>query len=688
MSDRGRRSGSPGSRPDPSESVARKKAQAARKRAAARRAQERKQRSSGAGGQPPADRPQTSSSPQRPSQPRKEQTAPPEGVAIAAVLADKWRKLLVTVYPVPNPRLRMRAVIWVVGLVFLGFGASLLQTQGFEAADIRAQAREKRHIEEPIIAPRGTITDAKGKVLASSALRRDLTGDPVAAATFERQDKKQNVVYKGIPGVSEILGQELGSDPKVIEEKFRQAEKEHSRGIVLMRGITPEQHQRVREQQLPGIYSRVETTRTYPQKTTVAPLIGFVNSQGVGQGLEAQFNTQLTGRNGFIRYERSRQGERIATGDLEEQDAVPGRKIRLTIDSDIQWFAQNELAAAVRKYGALSGEITVVDVKGNILAVASYPSYDNNNLLEANKQDLTSKPFTDVYEPGSTSKVITLASVIDQNAMQAEDLVVVPPRLMRAGRPFKDAVPKGTLKLTLAGVLARSSNIGTILAGEKVSPQVRYEYLKKFGVGEPTGLDYPGESQGLLRPVEKWQADEQYTIMFGQGMAMTQLQEVSVFQTIANGGKREPLKIVDAIADSSGTMRPYKYGGASEQVVSPETARIMLGMMEGVVGPEGSAPQAAVPGYAIGGKSSTAERYSPEKKKYDGVTAGFVGIGPSRSPKFIVAVALQKPVRGKYGGDIAGPVFSRVMSYLLEQDKVAPAAKTPKPPYRVYVKDY
>lgn len=278
--------------------------------------------------------------------------------------------------------------------------------------------------------------------------------------------------------------------------------------------------------------------------------------------------------------------------------------------------------------------------------------------------------------------MVTAGAVLEEGIMTPKSHVEVPPSLKRAGRPFHDSHPHPTEYLTLAGVIAQSSNIGTILAGEKLPKEKLYTYMKKFGLGEATGIGFPGESTGIVPKVSTWKGDTWYTIMFGQGLASSAVQQVGLFQAIANGGVREPLKLVSEVQGGDGAMQPYTDDRKSTRVFSAKTSKELVGMMQGVVTKDGSAPKAAVPGYDVAGKTSTAERYDSVKGGYDGVTAGFIGMAPAKDPQLIVSVTLQRPQAGTFGGDLAAPVFSKVMAEALRQRKIPPN-KSDKLPFPI-----
>lgn len=564
-------------------------------------------------------------------------------------------------------------------IVFSLFGAQLFRIQGFDAQTVSKEALQSRLHETVLPALRGPIVDSNGTVLASSVDRYNVTDDPTATVTYKKRVKGQ-VVTVGLAGAAIDIADAIGVEPQPILEAMQKAYQKKSRFTYLTKNITPRQWRRIADLGIPGVYSESSTDRQYPQGTSVAPLLGWVGGDGKGGGgVEQMEQKALNGTPGKHVYEQAPDGTVIATGDNEDTPAVNGKAVRLTLDNDLQWYSQNAIAAAVKKSGALSGEVVIMDTKQNLKAVASYPSFDNNNVGSATRSELQSKPFTQAYEPGSTSKVITMAALLDKKKSTPTTKVVVPPTLTRAGTTFHDAEVHGTEYLTLAGVLSQSSNIGTMLQGSKLDKGTLYHYLKKFGLGQTSGIGYPGESKGLLSSYKNWSATQRFTVMFGQGLAGTAIQEASVFATVANGGVKEPVKLVEGTGTGS-DFTPTKDGRKAERVIKKSTATQLTKMMEGVISKTGTAKAAGVDGYSIAGKTGTADRYDPTVGRYNGVTASFIGFAPADNPRYIVAVTLQRPTKGStFGGDVAGPVFSKVMGYALSHGGVPPTGKQKSP---------
>lgn len=432
---------------------------------------------------------------------------------------------------------------------------------------------------------------------------------------------------------------------------------------------------------LEGIFSQETTNRVYPAGGLAANLVGFVNAEGVGSGgLEQQYQKLLAGQDGH-RTSAVSGGQPIPTGGgTTEKDPVPGSDVRLTINPDIQWAAQRAITDQVTAAGAEQGYVIVQDVRtGQILAMATSPGFNPNDLSTATADELGNPAVQDVYEPGSTAKLMTMAAVLDTGSAQWDTHVTVPGTLTRAGQVFHDDVDHDTWYLTLNGVLAKSSNIGTIEAAEHLgkdqqqSNQILGGYLQKFGIGQPSGLDFPGESRGILANPATWQGTQQYTIPFGQGLSVNALQATSVYSTIANGGVRVAPSLVAGITGPDGRFVPAA-PGAQTQVVKPATAKTLEQMLESVVtDDQGTGNTAQIPGYRVAGKTGTANRVDPKTGKYNGYTASFIGFAPADAPRITVSCTIQNPINGHFGGPLCGPVFKQVMEFALKTLQVPPS---------------
>jgi len=352
--------------------------------------------------------------------------------------------------------------------------------------------------------------------------------------------------------------------------------------------------------------------------------------------------------------------------------AQAGTSIRLTVDRDIQWVASKAIADAVKSSRALSGTVIVMDPKtGQILAHATAPTFDPNDTTKVSLVAMRNPSVLDVYEPGSTGKVMTIAAAMEEKKITSQTVLTIPDKLKRSTKVFKDHEPHPTQRLTTAGILAVSSNTGSIKIGEMLSNDKLYDYLTKFGIGTKTGSGLPGESRGILPKVADWSGTTAPTVAFGQGYSVTAMQATSVFATIANDGVRVSPTVIAGTSDSSGNYTPSATR-ESVRVISADTAAKMRLMMESVVSANGTAPSAAIPGYRVAGKTGTAQRIDDTCGCYRGYTASFIGFAPADKPAYVISVTIQDPKGLHWGGYLGGPVFKKVMSFVLQSKGIAP----------------
>jgi cell division protein FtsI (penicillin-binding protein 3) len=421
-----------------------------------------------------------------------------------------------------------------------------------------------------------------------------------------------------------------------------------------------------------GFFPERTYIREYPSGSLISSLVGFVRTDGVGAtGLESSLNSIITGVDGRYSYANG-YGAEIPGSQQEIVGAKSGTTVRLTIDRDVQWVAAEAIAEAVKNSRAASGTVIVMDPKtGEIVAHATAPTFNPNNTKSVDLSLMRNPSVQDVYEPGSTGKVMTLAAALEEKTVSPSTVFAVPYALKRGGSVFHDHDKHPVQHLTTSGILAVSSNTGTIKVGETLSNDTLHSYLTKFGVGVKTGSGLPGESAGILPKVENWSGTTAPTVAFGQGYSVTAMQATSVFATIANNGIRVSPTVIAGTQDASGHFTP-RASGTSTRVISEDTARKLRLMMESVVAPTGTAPTAAIPGYRVGGKTGTAWRYNDKTGGYSGYTASFIGFAPADSPRYVISVTIQDPRNGYYGGVLGGPVFKKVMTFVLQSKHVAP----------------
>jgi cell division protein FtsI (penicillin-binding protein 3) len=568
---------------------------------------------------------------------------------------------------VVHPARRVRFLFLAVLFVFSLFGAQLLRLQALDASTMASAALKSRLSVVIVPGLRGNITDSAGVVLATSIERRNVTADQSAVPEYK---KKGHGV--GVAGAAADLAPILGKSEVELTATLTGSR----RFVYVAKGITPLNWRKIAALGIPGVFSEPTSTRSYPSSSAAASLVGWVGADGSGGGgLELLLNKELEGKPGESTYEQSADGRIIPTGAQQITPAVAGHDVRMTINGDLQWYAQNAIAQKVDETLALSGTVVVMRVKtGELAAVATYPSFDPNNIASATGS-LTNKAFGEAFEPGSIAKVMTAASALQEGVATPATPVVVPNRLPRAGQSFRDSHDHAVEKLTFAGVIAQSSNIGTMMVGEKVPPATLEGYFRKFGVGQKSGIQFPGETAGIFASSKDWSGSQRYTVMYGQGLAVNAIQAAGVFQTIANGGVRLPPTLVAGIRNTDGTFSqtPPTTG---VRVISKGVATTLSQMLEFVVGDGGTAKQAEIPGYRVAGKTGTADRVA-DNGRYSGKTASFIGFAPADKPEFVVAVILQNPIRGYFGGSTAGPVFKDVMTYALQEFTVPPTGTRP-----------
>ncbi|MFJ7985388.1 peptidoglycan D,D-transpeptidase FtsI family protein [Streptomyces sp. NPDC096351] len=593
-----------------------------------------------------------------------------------------------------SPRPRLRLVSLGLTLVMTAFVVRLLQVQAVDASAYAAKADKYRFQEYTLSAERGEITDRNGIALAASVDAYDITADP---QLFTPEVAK---VPDAPEQAAALLAPLLGKEPAEIAKKLRTPK---SRYTLLARKQTPQVWNQIKDLRrvygqkaqpsaggtgvnlLGGILSEPSTKRVYPNGELAAGILGYVNAEGRGAGgVESMLDPELAGKDGKIRFTQSG-GRQVPTAGSQGTPAVPGSDIELTIDRDIQWAAQQAITEQVAKSKADRGYVVVQDTKtGEVLAMANAPGFDPNDLSAANAAAMGNAALQDAYEPGSTSKVMSMAAVLEEGKAAPGTHVTVPNRLHRGDRLFKDDIDHPTWYLTLNGVLAKSSNIGTILATGQLgatqaeSNKVLHTYLRRFGIGSPTGLDYPGETAGILAKPQDWSTSQQYTIPFGQGLSVNAMQAASVYSTIANGGVRVEPTLVRGTKGPDGRFTPADKPGET-RVVSERTAKTLAQMLESVVDDrEGTGTRAAIPGYRVAGKTGTANRVDPELGRYKGYTASFAGFAPADAPQVTVYCAIQNPTKGSYfGGQICGPIYKKVMEFALKTLRVAPTGSDP-----------
>jgi len=555
------------------------------------------------------------------------------------------------------------------------FGLRLVQVQALQANDYRSRAVNEMEKVKTLQAPRGDITDINGVPFARSVAATSIVVDqtqilnPAKVAAFVAPILNMSVsdVQTAVTGKRKWNMVAQNAKPATWLKLASAIDQYNSQ----FPGMSPER--------IIGFFPERSYIREYPSGSLIASLIGFVNYDGIGAtGLESSMNSIISGKQGKYSYANGYKAE-IPGSQSEIIPAQAGTSIRLTVDRDIQWVAAKAIADVVKSSRALSGTVIVMDPKtGQILAHATAPTFDPNNTSKVSLVAMRNPSVQDVYEPGSTGKVMTLAAALEEKKVTPETVLTIPYALKRSTKVFRDHEPHPDQRLTTAGVLAVSSNTGSIKIGEMLSNDKLYDYLTKFGIGTKTGSGLPGESRGILPKVADWSGTTAPTVAFGQGYSLTAMQATSVFATIANDGVRVSPTVIAGKSDSSGNYTPSATR-ESVRVISSDTAAKMRLMMESVVSANGTAPSAAIPGYRVAGKTGTAQRIDDTCGCYRGYTASFIGFAPADNPAYVISVTIQDPKGLHWGGYLGGPVFKKVMSFVLQSKGIAPTGTTVVP---------
>jgi cell division protein FtsI (penicillin-binding protein 3) len=567
-----------------------------------------------------------------------------------------------------SPHRRLRFGFLVIAMVLSVFGARLVQLQGVDPNAYAAMAAAEGTVTLSLPAERGDILDRNGRPLADSVDGAMVVADPAMTRAKARE-------------LAKFLAGRLDVDYFETLKALRLKDK---RFAYIARRVPASKAEDVvaaaEEAGFEGLGTRHDPVRDYPAGDVAANLIGFMGTDEALAGFERNFNRLLAGEDGSERYSVGI-GNRIPLGHATIEPPVDGQDLNTTIDLDLQWYVQRVLRQTREDARADSAFAVVMDTKtGEVLALADDPTYDARDPRTAkSKGDLVSRAMTDVYEPGSVEKVLTLSALIDAGKATAKTRVVVPPNLVSGDRVIHDWFSHGTLYMTLAGVIAQSSNIGTVLASRNFETGQLREYLTSFGLGQKTDVGIAGETQGILPDPSIWTSMTQDRIAFGQSLSVNALQMAAAVNTVANGGVRVSPSLIRGTAVTDEGLSVGTDTATTERVISKRAAHETALMMERVVDPDaGVAPAAQVPGYRVAGKTGTAQRVGPKCGCYNGTfTVSFAGFAPADKPRFTVYVVVQNPRNGGGGGSVGGPAFSKIMSYALRRYGVPPTGSAP-----------
>jgi cell division protein FtsI (penicillin-binding protein 3) len=546
---------------------------------------------------------------------------------------------------------RIRLFLATLALAFGGLLVRATWLQAVRAESLSSLGRTQHRETVAIPAGRGTIFDRSGVELALGERATTVYANPMQIANPRR--------------AALAVERTLGLDADQIFPTL--ADRSHG-FVYVARQADPVRAAALQQLKLPGFGFYPEERRKYPQQSVASQVLGFVGTDGNGlSGLEFRFDRALKGRDGKETVVKDPTGRVI---DVEgERQEVPGRDVYLTLDHSIQANAEEVLRDTVRRWAAKSASAIVLDPRtGAILAMAVQPGYDANRFASARSDLQRNRTVTDTYEPGSTYKLITVAGALSERIVQPTTRFTLPYSLHVADRVIHDAEERGTVNYSVAQILAHSSNIGAIKLAQKLGRTRLSSWITRFGFGRTTGVDFPGESPGIVLPPDKWSGSTIGNVPIGQGIAVTPVQMAAAYAAIANRGIWSRPHLVDHVA---GGARPSLN---RRRLVSPRIADQLMMMLKDVVA-QGTGQYAAMPGYQVAGKTGTAQKPDSHGGYATGrYVASFVGIVPASRPRFVILVAVDEPRGAIWGGTVAAPAFEQIARFDLQYLEVPPDA--------------
>jgi cell division protein FtsI/penicillin-binding protein 2 len=571
-----------------------------------------------------------------------------------------------------NSRIRCALVCLFFTALFSLFSFRLVYLQMIKHDEYAGLAAEKHVYKQPIFAERGSILDANNEVLAHNTPVETVVAD---ATHLNNRD-----------AVIPLLREALGMPADELREKLEG----DRRYIVLKREVpiatATALREKLRVQNLRGIYFERDTTRIYPNASMLCHVIGFTDFEHRGiQGVESSMEEYLHGQDGYRFIEHNRAGQEIVLYRGQERAPRDGYQVHLTVDLNLQNIVENEIDAAVREYNPQKATIILMRPQtGEILAMANRPNFDLNLRSEAKPEQMKNRAIIDMMEPGSTFKIVTAAAALNEHKVRPDTTIFCENGIWNfGGRPLHDH--KAYADLSVQDILVKSSNIGAAKLAISIGDQKFYEYIRRFGFGDRTGIELPGEIPGVIRPPQSWSKISITRIPMGHEVGVTPLQMTLAMATIANGGKLITPRIVKSVTTSDGKTITTFSPTVLRQVISPETAAQVGNALRGVVSDRGTAAAAAVPGFTISGKTGTAQKVDPkggyEHGKY---VVSFSGYLPSEHPEFVGLVVLDdahtKNPELNYGGLVAGPIFARIAEKAARYLDLQPHEELAKPP--------
>ena len=553
----------------------------------------------------------------------------------------------------------MRLIDRRVGLVFAVFllGLGLAATKALwlgvvRASTLKSAATVQQEQTLTVPARRGSITDRSGEELAVSQPAMS-----VAATPYLIHDPL--AVSKRIAGL-------LDRDP---QDVLADLSKKKTGFVWLGRKLPMERAKQLQKMHIEGLDFVDEATRVYPRKFVASQLLGFVGTDNTGlSGLEARHDETLSGTDGKRLLVKDALGQAIKLDD--EQPPEQGKDLALTIDDRIQEETEKVLAEVGAKYKPAKGATAIVmdPHDSQLLAVANWPRIDANAPGNAPDWAKQNRAVQTSYEPGSTFKAFTMAGALEDGKVTPDTMFQIPAQIQVADRVIREAHGEGYGPLTASGIIQKSSNVGTVMIGQRLGADRFDQWVRRFGFGKPTGVDLPGEAGGIVLPRDKYSGSSMGNLPIGQGEAVTPMQMVQAYAAIANGGVLRPPRVVKAVGDKAAKTPRGK------RVISTRTAAQLREMLEGVLGPGGTASGAAIPGYLLAGKTGTAQKPDPVYGGYSSTkyVASFVGFAPAQDPRLLVLVMVDEPQGDIYGGSVAAPAWRDIMSFALNYLRIPP----------------
>jgi cell division protein FtsI (penicillin-binding protein 3) len=577
----------------------------------------------------------------------------------------------------PRRRLRFGQLVLVVALALTT--VKLVVVQGPQAGTLQAGSARQRTTEVTLPAERGSILDRAGAPLAFSVEARALVTNPRLIATTKGAG---TAAY--VSEMAAALAQATGTDANVLRGML-----ESEKGYVVLAPLVDPDVARALRERFPEIAEEQRESRQYPGGALAANVVGAASWNSTDRkltglmGLESSQDNLLAGQAGLRVVDTAEGSSAVIPGSTRfERPATPGSDLQLTLDSDLQYTVQRQLGEYAAAKGARGGSAVVLDAKtGEVLAMSNARTFDPRDVAHADESTLGNGAVSSPYEPGSVNKVVTMAAALEYQTATPDRVFPVPGSIRVADRTVSDAWNHGTEDYTLTGILAKSSNVGTIMAAREVGEDRFADMLSRFGLGKRTGVGLPGESPGRVPARESWSGSTFGNLPIGQGLSMTTLQMAGMYQTVANDGVRVPTRIVEASIGPDGVRTPAP-APEPVRVVSPETARTLRTMLTAVTQDGGTADSrgtghaASIPGYEVAGKTGTAQQIDPTCGCYSASTywITFAGMLPAQDPRYVVAIMLDAP----QGGTSAAPLFHDIGSYLAQREKL-PVNPDPAP---------